>query len=122
MKLSKNLSQEKAAELSQQQFFETLKHITTLSSASVLLMTTFLEKLVKNPEWRWLIGATFVFFMVSILTSVLLMFWQALLAEEDLGSLSREGFSSYLIISIIAVWSFVGGMICLVAFALKNFY
>lgn len=122
MKLSRNLPKEKAAEISQQQFFDWLKHITTLSSASVVLLATFLEKLIKNPEWRWLIGATFILFITSIIASVLLMFWQALFAEDDLGELTREGFLSYLVLVIIAFWSFVGGMVCLVIFSLKNIY
>lgn len=122
MKLSKNLSNEKAAEISQQHYFETLKHLTTLSSASVLLLATFLEKLFTKPEWAWLIGLTFCLFILSMISSVMLMFWQGLGSEEDLGALSKEGFRAYLITGIFSVWCFLGGMISLMVFALKNFY
>ena len=36
--------------------FEYLKHLSTLTTGSILLITTFLEKLFKSPQWPWLVG------------------------------------------------------------------
>lgn len=122
MKLSKELSNEKSAEFSQLHYFETLKHLTTLSSASVLLLATFLEKFFSKPEWKWLIGLTFVSFIICMISSVLLMFWQGLGESEDLETLSKLGFNGYIMLGMVSMYSFLGGMISLMVFTLKNFY
>jgi hypothetical protein len=42
MKLSTKLPDEKAAEITQQQFFDALKHITTLDTGAILLLAALL--------------------------------------------------------------------------------
>jgi hypothetical protein len=42
------------------------KHLTTLSTASVILIATFLEKVFPNPEWRELVNASLSGFAISV--------------------------------------------------------
>jgi hypothetical protein len=44
-----------------------LKHVTTLSSGSILLLATFLEKLFHKPHLGFLVAISFVCFAVSII-------------------------------------------------------
>ena len=48
-----------------------IKHMTTLSTGSILLLTTFLEKLFVRPHWKLLIVISFAGFTISVLASVL---------------------------------------------------
>jgi hypothetical protein len=50
------------------------------------------------------------------------MFWHALLGEEDLGTLTGQGFNAYLFCLIVVFWGFVLGMVSFVVFVMKNFY
>jgi O-antigen/teichoic acid export membrane protein len=61
---------EKSDEEGEKLFFESMKHLTTLSTGSILLLVTFLEKLFSNPRWKALIAVTLVSFVVSIVCSV----------------------------------------------------
>jgi len=46
---------EKADQEGEKLYFDSMKHLTTLSTGSVLLLVTFLEKLFSSPRWRvWL--------------------------------------------------------------------
>jgi hypothetical protein len=50
-----------------------VKHITTLSTGSLLLLATFLEKIFVKPVWKPLIGVCFGFFVLSILGCVVML-------------------------------------------------
>lgn len=54
-------------------FFDTFKHISTLSTGSILLMATFLEKLFQNPVFRGLVVVAFLGFMFAVVWSVVAM-------------------------------------------------
>jgi len=113
MKLSTRLSSEKAAEISQQQYFESLKHLTTLNAGSILLIAGFVDKLFPNPV---------IPFLLSTVCAVMLMFWQALIAEEHLGELSDSGAAAYTALIVVTFWAFLGGIVSVGVFALKNLY
>jgi len=46
--------------------FDYIKHLTTLNTGSIVLLTALLEKLFTNPEWKPLIGATFISLIISL--------------------------------------------------------
>ena len=46
---------------------EYLKHFTTLSTGSILLLATFLEKIIKMPKSTVLITVAIICFLLSIL-------------------------------------------------------
>jgi hypothetical protein len=51
-------------------YFESMKHLTTLNTASILLLITFMEKLFHQPRWRALVAVTLGSLAVSTLCSV----------------------------------------------------
>src|ERR1700742_2087223 len=73
---NKDVSQDVAQDLktlqeSEKLFFESMKHITTLTTSSLVLLVTFLEKIFKdNRHWQGLVAITFASFIVSIICSV----------------------------------------------------
>lgn len=48
-----------------------LKHVTTLSTGSFILLTLFLEKLFNRPHWRVLVIISIGGFALSLVASVL---------------------------------------------------
>src|SRR5262245_33583424 len=74
--------QEKALELTAQEkaereaiklLFEVYKHLTTLSSGSIVIICTFLEKFFKKPETLPVIIGSLLCFLLSILWSIYVM-------------------------------------------------
>jgi hypothetical protein len=53
-----------------QLFNEYIKHINTLSTGSILILVTFLEKLFLHPEGKWLVSVSIIGFLVSIIGGV----------------------------------------------------
>lgn len=102
-------------------YYDFFKHLTTLSTASLLLLATLLEKFFKAPSWTVLIGITFFCFFVSLVSSVLSMAAVGLaIADSGMVEDSRLKF-----LSLGGVCA-VGGILCafvfLVLFSLRNFY
>ena len=97
-----------------------LKHLATLSSGSILLMVAFLEKLFKQPTWRFLICASLVSFTCSIVGSI---FIQIMVILQFHGGFQKgEGDWPFRIFSVMAFGGFLLGIISLVVFALRNLY
>jgi len=100
-------------------FHDTLKHLTTLSSGSILILATFIEKFFKNPLWHSLISVSLGAFIVSIGASVIAM---AMFAT----SLQKAGKPNEAVRTIGAVGFLVSGLGffvgigSLVALTLKN--
>jgi hypothetical protein len=51
-------------------FFEYLRHLTTLSTGSIVLIAAFLEKVFQKPLWKAAVVVSLLGFMVSVLSSV----------------------------------------------------
>jgi hypothetical protein len=113
-------AQQKAGEEGSKLYFEMYKHLTTLSTGSILLLVTFLEKIFANPKWKILIVAALSFFLLSILASLMLMALHANFVsnlEVDDAGKKIESKSVNLCLGC-----FLGGVICLVIFAIRNLY
>jgi hypothetical protein len=54
--------------------YDSYKHMTTLSTGSIVLLSTFLEKLFQKPDWRFLVIIAFLSFVISVVASVASMF------------------------------------------------
>jgi hypothetical protein len=52
-------------------YIEYLKHLTTLSTGSIILIATFLEKLFAQPIWKFAVFISLSGFMLSVLSSVI---------------------------------------------------
>jgi hypothetical protein len=53
--------------------FDVFKHLTTLSSGSILFLVTFLGKSGQQPLWRPLVAVSFVCFLLSSVSAVVVM-------------------------------------------------
>jgi len=100
---------------------DSFKHLTTLSTGSILLLITFLEKVFIHPQWRSLIVIALAAFVLSILASIWMMMMLAGLVMS-LGDLKKEKVVErvFWIGISVAGGGFLLGIICLVIFAIKN--
>jgi hypothetical protein len=109
---------EKANEEGTKLYYDLFKHLTTLSTGSILLLATLIESLFPNPQWRYLVVIALISFIISTLSAVLMMLFQAgavLAMRAELSRGERVGFG-------ITVASFLLGITCFVVFAALNFY
>ena len=118
-------------------FEDFYKHLTTLNTGAILLLSTVLEKAYVNPQGKFFIAAALVCFIISIVTSsaaILLTanhlrgraYWEKapphfrprtlLLWQYDQDVTMR-------VITTVLCWtSFLLGLISLALFALFNFF
>jgi hypothetical protein len=100
--------------------YDFFKHLTTLSTGSILLMATLMERVFKSPVATGLVSISFVGFIVSIVSSLASMFvlTQAIKAPDFLAPAEKNFWA-------LAVAGAVGGFLVaislLVLFSVKNF-
>jgi hypothetical protein len=97
------------------------KHLTTLATGSIVLITTFLEKLFTTHVGSWLVATALIGFVTTIVASV------ASMASLSLGSVRFEELDSptdtwgFTAIATLVSWGgFLIGIVALTIFALKN--
>jgi hypothetical protein len=107
------------ASYSQEQDF--MKHLATLSTGSIVLLATFLEKLFNNPLWKPLVALALAGFTISILGTVL---WQLLSILHVSAARSRRAGLVAPIVTlptiVAALGGFVVGVGSLALFAIRN--
>jgi uncharacterized membrane protein YidH (DUF202 family) len=97
-----------------------LKHLTTLSTGSIVLITAFLEKLFTQPQWKFLVIVSILGFMLCVLACVLAQ--TLLLYYGRLDRKSDEKMSLVGALSLFAAWiGFLIGVVALSVFAIRNF-
>jgi hypothetical protein len=100
---------------------EFYKHLTSLSTASVVLIATFLEKVFPNPEWKDLIGVSLGGFAISVVGCAV-MYALAVLDTDSELSLHTQmptRWVGWLPISA-GLGGFFVGIASLAAFAIQN--
>jgi hypothetical protein len=103
-------------------FYEYLKHISTLSTGSILLLAAFLEKLFLQPEWKFLVGVSIGGFLVAVISTVIsytlfLFHFPGRRIEQD--QWEEKVFTS----SVLIAWlGFLTGVIALAFFILRNLF
>lgn len=101
-------------------FFDYLKHLTTLSTGSIILLAAFLEKLFSQPKWKILVAVSLIGFVLSVIAAVIAHTLMILSFEADEQS-DQEG--NVVMFSLFAIWlGFLIGIVSLAIFALKNFF
>lgn len=112
-------AEQKARQESLKLLFEVYKHTTTLSTGSIVLLATFLEKLFKSPKEVNLVTASLICFLVSVITSWIMM--AHLAVEQQINRaptrLDRIGGR---ILYTVSPFSFIAGVMCLAVFAVIN--
>lgn len=104
-------------------YYDLFKHLTTLSSGSILLLVAFKEKLFPDSaviEWNDLMGIAFFLFLLCIVSSVFTMGSYAA-AVVDPSEASSIGDTSIIAVGVSTL-SFLGAFVALTAFAMKNLY
>jgi hypothetical protein len=97
------------------------KHLTTLSTASVVLIATFLVKVFPNPEWKELVNISLSGFAVSVVGCAV-MYALAVLDTDSELSLHKQmptRWVSWLPITA-GLGGFFVGIATLAAFAIHN--
>ena len=102
-------------------FYDFYKHLTTISTGAILLMVTFLEKLFVQPEWRILVGVSFICFMIAVIGCVIGMHSIARTLNEG-GNLTDVEQVIHFYSHVIVAFSFLVGVCALMSFGVKNFY
>ena len=98
-----------------------LKHLTTLSTGSIVLLVAFLEKIFLQPRWKFLVIISISAFAVSVLASVIVhtIFVTHNPGIRDFG----EGLGNVGGIAMIIGWiAFLIGIAALSSFAVRNFF
>lgn len=102
---------------------DSFKHLTTLSTGSILILATFLDKFFAGPEWKILIGVTFTFLAISIFLSVISMFlWAFVPFLGKVPEQQEAATNTFALSACFSVLSFLLGITSFIFFALKNFY
>jgi membrane associated rhomboid family serine protease len=102
----------------QKLIYDTFKHLSTLSSGSILLLATFIKYLFVNPKGADLIGYIFFSFIISIIFAIIVMCiipWA--ITAGDSPAVSNFGFISY----FVSVGGFLVGIILFAYFSWINF-
>jgi hypothetical protein len=96
-----------------------VKHLTTVSTGSLILVSAFYEKLFPNPAYRILIVAVIVGFLTSILGSVAL---HTVYAAKFPPWKGAKRFDNTLVtIGIVLTWSgFIAGVLSIGLFVILN--
>ena len=110
---------EKANQEGEKLVYDSMKHLTTLNTGSILLLVTFLEKLFSNPRWKALVAVSLISFVASIVCSVSSMLQSANHVKHS-GKFPRLETGVKTTFYYSALLTFVVGLAVLVAFALKN--
>lgn len=96
-----------------------LKHLTTLSTGSIVLMATFWEKLSAKPEWKSAVTISITGFIVSILSASIVHTFFVLFVLP--GKEEPEVIKFVGGMSLLFTWSgFLAGVVGLAAFTIKN--
>jgi len=99
--------------------FDFVKHLTTLTTGTVVLLTTFAGEVFKSPEWKFLIPIAFGSFAIATIALVLAAF--GLLYSIRHPSGVPAGAQAFTALSTLAgMLTFGIGLMVLSAFATKN--
>jgi hypothetical protein len=110
----------KAKEEALKLFYDTMKHLTTLSTGSILVLLAFLEKIFTRPRWKALIVLTLVSLIISTLAALAAMLYISEALESVVINEERKNYAvaSYL----ISVSTFLLGLGILITFTIKNLF
>lgn len=118
-------------------FEDFYKHLTTLNTGAILLLSTVLEKAYVNPQAKIFIAISLACFIISIITSsaaILLTanhlrgrsYWEKAPPHFPLRALMLWQFDKHvtmrMVVSFLCWLGFLLGVISLALFALLNFF
>jgi len=99
--------------------FDYFKHLTTLSVGSIVILTTLLKNIYPCPLWPIFASSSLVFFLLSILASLVVMIiFTKIMGEAGI----REGKTKKILMVFfyISILCFFLAICSLVIFSVKN--
>ena len=97
------------------------KHIATLSTGAVVILTTFLDKLGSKPHWRALVGLSLGAFAASLLGMVTMQLWSVLHVSRHPDEVPSRGEQWRRGLVLAAGFGgFVIGLVALTVFGIRN--
>ena len=99
-----------------------LKHITTLSTGSILLIATFLEKLFAQPRWKAAVLTSLLGFLASVLGSTIGLSGVVIRSKKLVWTKAEDDIETNLMVAgTLAAWlGFLVGIVGLTAFTIRN--
>jgi hypothetical protein len=118
-----NMEQEKINQYIETQkiVFDYIKHITTLDTGSIVLLSTLLENIFPNANWKPLIVVVFAGFSISIGSLTLCGFGiiRSIRTPESIGT-GLVRFTTYTF--ILGLLAFLVGLVSLAIFTILNLF
>lgn len=103
-------------------FYDYLKHISTMSTGSILLLAAFLEKIFAQPRWKPLIAVSVAGFLVTVVASVV-TYSVMVFSFPRPGIQTKKWEGNLVIFAILLTWlGFFSGVISLAIFIVKNLF
>lgn len=100
--------------------YDLTKHITTLSTGTLLLMAGLLEKIFKAPVWKPLATGAFLSFAASVVASLIAMLGFAMYSRATFRT-SDDPVKMGLNVFPVALALFIFGVSLFTIFVCKNF-
>ncbi|MDT4954955.1 MAG: hypothetical protein QOJ02_3093 [Acidobacteriota bacterium] len=102
-------------------FFEYLKHLATLSTGSIVLIATFIEKASYRPQWKSAVVVSLVGFIISVICSIV-YYSLALYYFPGVVELKQESrWGKVMGLSLVTAWiGMLIGLVSLSMFAVRN--
>ena len=100
---------------------EYLRHFTTLSTGSILLLATFLEKIIKMPKGIGLITVAIICFLLSIL-GAMISYTISLVQSNRINEANKNWENALAGFGILFTWiGFFVGIVSIGIFIIMNF-
>lgn len=101
-------------------YFDYLKHLSTLSTGSIVLEIAFLDKAFPRPQWKAFAIISLIAFTFSVVGSVILY---TLGLNHSIGQFKGEGAQVVGCWSLMVTWGgFLIGISSLTVFAIRNIF
>jgi hypothetical protein len=102
-------------------FYDYLKHITTLSTAALVLLASLAEKFSRSGRGKWLFSWGLISFLASMICSVICMFFVISIRRYGEGEPAAGEGDIIMVSFFLSLISLIVGTASLTAFGISNF-
>lgn len=102
-------------------FYDYLKHLTTLATGSIVLLATFAEKFPAAAFWRILLKVAMAAFLLSVLSSLVSMFFTV--SAKRYPDEPPNNWEGNVVIAtfLLTAGTLFAGLLSIALFAIRNF-
>jgi hypothetical protein len=103
-------------------FYDYLKHLSTISTGSIVLLAAFLEKIFAQPRWKPLIGISVAGFLITVIASVIAYSLMVLNFPRP-GIRNQKWEGDIVFWAVLLTWlGFISGVTSLAIFIIRNLF